>query len=331
MAYTYAEAGVSVDHVKEIQKTTALRIAGTLNKKVLLPAGHYSGLVRIGKEKVAIHTDGVGTKVRVAQQLQNYDTVGIDCVAMNVNDLVCIGARPIALVDYLALQKADAKLVDEIMKGLVKGATMANVSIVGGETAIVPDLVKGIHGKGFDLSAACIGVVEGKPITGRDVQVGDVIVGLSSSGLHSNGYTLARKVLKEKKWLKEMLKPTLIYSTAVLEMLEKAHIHGMAHITGGAFSKLVRVLPKSTGVVLDGMPSPSPIFKALQEKTRLSSREMYRTFNMGIGFCVFCPESEASNVIAISRKHGIPAKVVGRVINGKGVVLEDRGRRVSLA
>ncbi|MBU1198148.1 phosphoribosylformylglycinamidine cyclo-ligase [Candidatus Micrarchaeota archaeon] len=331
MPYTYARAGVNVQRVKGIQRDTQRQLASTLNRDVILSAGHYSALVNIQGKKIAVHTDGVGTKVLVAQQLGTYDTVGIDAIAMNVNDLACIGAKPITVVDYLALQKPDPALIREIMKGLVKGAKKANVSIVGGETAITPDLIKGINGNGFDLSATCVGIVEKKLITGKDIRENDVLVGMASTGLHSNGYTLARKVLlkgknrSNKKLMKEMLKPTRIYSPAALEMAEKVRVHGFAHITGGAFSKLTRVLPKKLGVVLDRMPTPPRLFNTIQRNAHLGKREMYRTFNMGIGFCVWVASKQVKRTLAISRKHGIPAQVIGRVIKGHRILLHDKG------
>ncbi len=336
MGFTYAKSGVSVDKVKGIQVQTAKALASTLHSNVLLPAGHYSGLVEVGGQKIALHTDGVGTKVLVAQVAQKYDTVGIDCVAMNVNDLACIGAKPVALVDYIALEKADPVLIAEIMKGLVKGSKLADVSIIGGETAITPDLIRGEDGKGFDLSATCMGVVEGPLVTGENIQEGDIVIGLASSGLHSNGYSLARKVLlppgkkPDAVILKELLEPTVIYSPAVMEIVEKTAVHGLAHITGGAFSKLTRILPKNKGTVLDAMPKPARIFQKLAKEGNISTREMYRTFNMGVGFCVILPKNYLDTVIAICQKHGIAAWPIGYVSGQAGVWLKQGSEKIDL-
>jgi phosphoribosylformylglycinamidine cyclo-ligase len=171
----------------------------------------------------------VGSKLLVADELGKFDTVGIDAVAMNVNDIVCVGAAPLVLVDYLALAKEDGELVSEVVKGLQEGARMAGCAIVGGETAILPDMIKGGR-RPFDLAATCVGVVGGEVITGEKMKVGDAIVGMESSGLHSNGFTLARKVLDSKKWGEEMLEPTRIYVKPVLEMLKQGEVHGLAHI-----------------------------------------------------------------------------------------------------
>ncbi len=238
-----------------------------------------------------MHADGVGTKVLVAEACHKYDTIGIDCVAMNVNDIICLGAEPLALVDYLALEKPRLKLVMDIMKGLRRGALDAGVAVVSGETAIVPDLVQG-----FDLSAAVVGIVrKNDVITGADAEPGDVILGLSSSGIHSNGLTLARKLLLSRKpdlrVARELLRPTRIYVKPVTRLLSAGvEIHGLAHITGGAYSKLKRIGTRAkVGFHLNNLPEPQLIFKKIQVKGHVSYKEMYRTFNMGIGFLIICP------------------------------------------
>jgi phosphoribosylformylglycinamidine cyclo-ligase len=185
------------------------------------------------------------------------------------------------------------------------------------------------------LSATCIGVVEGPLVTGESTREGDVVIGLESTGLHSNGYSLARKVLLpegggERKLLKEMLEPTAIYSPAALEIVEHANVHGLAHVTGGAFSKLARILPKGCGVVLDGMPKPAALFERIAEEGKVPVREMYRTFNMGIGFCVVCPESETEKVLRISQKHGFSAQEIGLVEGKPGVRLAQGGKTIEL-
>ncbi|MCX8197313.1 MAG: phosphoribosylformylglycinamidine cyclo-ligase [Candidatus Micrarchaeota archaeon] len=324
----YARAGVNVKKVRAIHNLVGRMLFAKQPSFVLPIKDHYAGLFRVGGKTLAIHCDGVGSKVLVAQQLSKYDTVGIDCVAMNVNDIICIGARPLVLVDYLALAEEDRRLVVEIMKGLRKGAQEAGCALVGGETAILPEIISGAA-KPFDLAATCVGVVEGRLITGKDMKVGDVVIGLESSGLHSNGYTLARKVL-EQRWWKEMLTPTRIYVKPVLEMLENCKVAGLAHITGGAFSKLARIGKHAkAGFLLDGMPQTNGVMAELEEKVG-DPYEFYRTFNGGIGMCVICPKQEAEEVLSISKKYKIKAYEIGKVIRKQDVLLQKGGKRISL-
>lgn len=275
---------------------------------------------------MALHADGVGTKVLVAEALRKYDTIGIDCVAMNVNDVICVGAKPLALVDYLALEKPRPTLVAAIMKGLRKGAQQAGVAIVGGETAIVPDLVHG-----FDLSGAVVGVVKRNSIiTGGQTEPGDVILGLRSNGIHSNGLTLARKVLLGRKahqvFARELLRPTRIYVKQISELLQsRLEVHGLAHITGGAYSKLKRIGKRAkTGFQLDNLPNPPWIFKEIQTMGRVPEREMYRTFNMGIGFVIICPEKVEKLVKRLLPEAGR----IGYVTSSRDVVVSDGDREV---
>ena len=347
--WSYSKAGVDLDRVKRAHSIIASLIESTyklregLFGRIIKGAGHYAALIDIGSGKaLALHADGVGTKVLIAQLMDRYDTVGMDCVAMNVNDLICVGAEPIALIDYLAMEKSDEEMVAEIVKGLVKGAKMAGIAIIGGETAIMPGVIKGaIEGKGFDLAGLSIGVVEtDKLILGNKIQVRDVVIGVKSSGIHSNGLTLARKVLLEHAGLKinqyidelgctlgeELLRPTLIYVKPVLELLKKnLEIHGLAHITGGSFTKLMRLTPQGLGFKLDNMPEPQPIFKLIQRLGGISNWEMYRTFNMGVGFCVIAPSHVADEVIRTFRAHGYEAQQIGKVIDKPGVEIVVKG------
>ncbi|OIO20870.1 phosphoribosylformylglycinamidine cyclo-ligase [Candidatus Micrarchaeota archaeon CG11_big_fil_rev_8_21_14_0_20_47_5] len=325
MASTYSDAGIDVKKAVRIHEAMAKIIAGTKNEFCEGEFGHYAGIVKIGEEMIAITNDGVGSKLLVAQKMKKFDTVGIDCVAMVVNDLICIGAKPIALVDYIALQKQDETLVLELMKGLAQGCVQSGCAIVGGETAILPEIVNG-----FDLEATCIGRVEGGVVDGRIVKEGDAVVGLASSGLHSNGYTLARKVLSMEKWGKEMLTPATIYVKPVLEMIKECEVHGLANITGGAFSKMSRLTKRSgCGFLLDGVPTLPPIFAELRRGVP-SDYEMYRTFNCGIGFCVVCEKEDAKKVIAVAKKYGIGAQVIGQAIAKKDILLKKDGKEISL-
>jgi len=326
---TYASSGVDVSRVKKMQNRINDMAFSASNEYSLPVKGHYAGLFKAGGSTLTMHCDGVGSKVLVAEDMGKYDTVGIDAIAMNVNDIICIGSKPIVAVDYLALAKSDEELVFEIMKGLVAGAKESGVALIGGETAILPDMIKGGK-RPFDLAVTCVGIMEREMITGSSLKTGDAVIGLESSGIHSNGYTLARKVLSVKEWGKEMLEPTRIYVKPVLEMLGSSDIHGIAHITGGAFSKLMRVgAYAKKGFVLDSMPKPAPVFKALAEKVN-DEREMHRTFNMGVGMCIMAPETEESRLISIARKHGVKAQRVGTVTDKEDVVLVKNGKRISL-
>ncbi len=324
---SYAKAGVDVNKSEDAHRRIGKLIERTFSQRddkfgsVFLGFGHYAGLINTGNDKLlALHSDGVGTKVLVAQRLGKYDTVGIDCVAMNVNDLICLGAEPVALVVYLALQEVDEEMVAGITRGLVKGALEAGTAIVGGETAIMPDVIKG-EGKGFDLAAMSLGVVDGKKVIAGDrVNAGDVVIGLESSGIHSNGLTLARRVLNGMDMEEELLEPTKIYVKGVLDILGKVDVHGMGHVTGGAFSKLKRIV--KGGMYLDSMPDPPEIFKKIKKYGKVQDREMYRTFNMGIGFCLVVDPEEADRVIAISRSHGTAACTIGKVIEDRGIKMK---------
>ncbi len=314
--------------VKKIQDKVNDMIATTQNKYSENLFGHYAGLFGVGGKRLTMHVDGVGSKVLVAQDVNKFDTVGIDAVAMNVNDLICVGSRPIVAVDYLALEKSDESLVLDVMKGVVEGCKQSEVALIGGETAILPDIIKGT-GKPFDLAVTCVGVLE-KEIIGSAMASGNILIGLGSSGLHSNGYTLARRTLDSKKWGKEMLTPTRIYSTAVLEMISSCQIGGIAHITGGAFSKLMRIgAHAKVGFELDNMPKPIPIFEEIALKVN-SNYEMYRTFNMGVGMVIAAPAAEESAIRSIAKKHGIGTQVIGKVSAKQDVVLNKEGKNISL-
>ncbi|MFQ6136065.1 MAG: phosphoribosylformylglycinamidine cyclo-ligase [Candidatus Hydrothermarchaeales archaeon] len=337
MPKTYSEAGVDIDEegraihelVSEIQKTASFR-KGKIGES-LTKIGHFSGIVRLDDTKaLAISTDGVGSKVLIAEAMQKYDTIGIDLVAMNANDIICVGAEPIALVDYIAMERPDPEVTREIGLGLAKGAEMAGIAIVGGELASLPDTVRGL-----DLVGTIIGVVEiGKIISGETIELGDTIIGLESSGIHSNGLTLARKVLLEAYDIEEkvfgdrsvgeeLLEPTKIYVKEVLDILNKVEVKGLANITGGGLGNLARLA--QYGFSLYDLPKPHKVFDVIQEVGEISDEEMYRTFNMGIGFCVVVGEDGADKVIEICEKHGTKGQIIGRVAEGKGVRLEDMG------
>ena len=336
MTITYKSAGVNVSKIRQSQNAIGKIISSThrvsKNIKIVHGFGHYAGIIEIsGGKLLATHTDGVGTKVMIANLMKKYDTVGIDCIAMNVNDIICIGATPISFVDYIAANKNDQKIFKKIVKGLATGAKKAAVPIVGGETAIMPDLISG-KGFSFDLAGMVVGILSKKQmILGKKINVGDVIIGAKSSGLHSNGYSLARKVLLSKYSLKSrfkgigvlgnaLLTPTEIYVKPVLEIIQKCNVHGLAHITGGSFTKLLRL--KKIGYDLDSLPKPPAIMQLIEEQG-VKSLEMYKTFNMGIGFCVISPKNEEKRINSIFKKYGIKSKRVGQIIERKGVFVNS--------
>jgi len=232
---TYKEAGVDIE-------AEDIAIKGILSTLKTSLSGHFAGLVEFGDYYLSMCTDGVGSKVMVAEHLNKFDTVGIDMVAMNVNDVICIGAKPIAMVDYLAIEMVEPDKIKEIMVGVAEGVKQAGCEVISGETATLPEVING-----FDLAGTCLGVVKkDELITGEKIQEGDVIIGLESNGVHSNGYTLARNVLDLDKWGEELLKPTRIYVKEILSILGP-DVHGLSHITGGGLRKLKRVIPKGLG------------------------------------------------------------------------------------
>ncbi len=333
---TYAKSGVDID--KKSDSIAALvdhlrfRRRG-LGKPIDLP-GHFTGLIDFGDYALTLCTDGVGTKLLVADAMRKWDTVGIDCVAMNVNDTICVGSEPIAFVDYIAIDRPDEHITSEIGKGLDAGAKMSNMTIVGGEIAVLPELVKG-----FDLAGTCLGAVQKSMIiTGERILPGDVLIGLPSAGIHSNGLTFARKILeandvgyKDKpKGLRrsvglELLEPTTVYVKQVLGLLHRVEIRGMANITGGGLRNLLR-LKKGVGFIVEDPMEPNPIFDMLQGLGDVTDQEMYQTFNMGMGYCLVVPEQDADQALKIAGKG---AKVVGHAVGGEGVELPELKLRYS--
>ena len=326
---TYREVGVDIAAIKRSQESIGRLIKSTHRGTGTVHGfGHYAGLVEVpGDLLLATHTDGVGTKVMIANALKKYDTVGIDCVAMNANDVVCVGAAPASFVDYIAANRNDSRIFAMLARGLASGAKKAGVPIVGGETAIMPDMFGG-DGFAFDLAGTITGLVKkSRTILGRDIRAGDVIVGARSTGLHSNGYTLARKALLSEYSVDDhapkvgrigdaLLEPTEIYVKPVLEILDECDIHGLAHITGGSFSKLTRL--RGVGFEIDSLPPTPPIMNLIADQG-VEPGEMYRTFNMGVGFCVVAPETESDQIISAFGKHRIRADVIGRVTGKRGV------------
>lgn len=339
-AMTYRDAGVDVTKIRTAQKSIGAIISSThkfiSEGKVVSGFGHYAGLIKLRGDTLALHSDGVGTKVIVAQLMNRFDTIGIDCVAMNVNDVICVGARPIGFLDYIALRQPNEQLLQDIARGLVEGARQSETAIVGGETAVLPDLIAGDE-NAFDLAGMVMGTVRGRPLLGNAIRPGDLILGVQSSGLHSNGYTLARKVLLSRYSIddnaehlvqtvgEELLVPTRIYVKPVMEIFKKKiNVHGIGHITGGAFKKLAR-LNHGVRYELDQLPSPTGIFRQIQVDGGIETKEMYRTFNMGIGLCLICPPGSAEAVRRIFSKHRMHSAIIGRVEKGSGEVIASIG------
>jgi phosphoribosylformylglycinamidine cyclo-ligase len=262
-----------------------------------------------------------------------YDTIGIDCVAMNVNDVICVGARPISMVDYIAVEKADAEMLGAIAVGLAAGAKQAGISISGGEISQLKDVIRG-----FDLIGMAVGIVPlDRIITGRDLAPDDVIIGLESNGIHSNGLTLARQAFFERAELpidhvfpelgislgEELLRPTLIYVPEILDIIEQVpSVKALINITGDGFLNLPRVAA-TVGFEIDNLPEPPPVFRLIQQCGAVGAAEMFEVYNMGIGFCVLVAERDRDQTLAILQHHGRRAQSIGRVIedDSKGVYL----------
>lgn len=332
---TYKQAGVDTSKEQLALKQLLKWTEKTFNFRegtgsVKLHQGYFANIIDIGGGKgLAISTDGVGTKILIAQLMGKYDTVGIDCVAMNVNDVLCVGAEPFSMVDYLAVSQPDAEVLSQIGKGLYEGARIARINVPGGEIAQIKEMIKGVReGYEFDLVGTAVGLVElDRIIVGQGIEDKDVVVGFASSGIHSNGLTLARKVLFEKGGFSidsyipdlgralgyELLEPTLIYVNPVVEMLKGGiNIKALIHITGDGLLNLFRVA-SPVSYFLDHLPTPQPIFYLIQKTGNISDEEMFTVFNMGIGFCLVVSEENIDDVLKIANKHNIKADRIGYV------------------
>jgi phosphoribosylformylglycinamidine cyclo-ligase len=334
--FTYQQAGVDTDRASAglkgllhwVRQTHALRQdVGA----VRLPIGYYANVIDIGHGMgLAISTDGVGSKLLVAQLMDKYDTVGIDCIAMNANDVLCVGAQPLSLVDYLAVQVPEVRLLEQLGKGLYEGAKRANITIAGGELAQIGEMIKGVRdGYAFDLAATCVGTVPlDRILVGQHIEEGDVLIGLASTGIHSNGLTLARRVLLDQEGLRidqyipelrrclgeELLAPTRIYVREVCAMLDAPlPIKALLHITGDGLLNLRRI-QAPVGFVIEQLPEPQPIFRLIQARGRVSEAEMYQVFNMGVGFCVVTVPAAVAQVHAIARQHDVIPYDLGHAV-----------------
>ncbi len=327
---TYKDAGVDIDTANEFVERIKTSIKTTARKEVVSGIGGFGGLFRLNtvdlKNPVLVSsTDGVGTKLRVAHMMDKHDTIGIDLVAMSVNDVVVQGAEPLFFLDYLATGKIELEKSVQIVEGITEGCRQAGCTLLGGETAEMP----GFYQPGeYDLAGFCVGVVESeKLITGSTISVNDRIIGIASSGLHSNGYSLARKVLLEKGKLGvhdkipglektvglELLEPTRIYVKPLLNLFKNFNIKGLVHITGGGFyDNIPRIIPQvCRAVIKKGTWPIPPIFNAIREIGNVEGKEMFRVFNMGIGMMIIVPEKECDAVLERLHVLGEKAYTIG--------------------
>jgi phosphoribosylformylglycinamidine cyclo-ligase len=328
----YGRSGVDQDladlAVSRLVAALAAGSGGGPSRKVDLD-GHYAAVLALdGQLGIALATDGVGTKILVAEEMGRYDTIGIDCVAMNVNDVICVGAEPIAMLDYLAVEKADPDVCEQLGVGLARGAELAGIEIPGGELAQIGELVKG-----FDIAGSCFGTVAlDRIVDGSGVEPGDLVIGLPSSGIHSNGYTLARSALEGLPMEDEslgrplgdlLLEPTAIYVRAVMELLgSEVPVHGLAHITSGGLDNLLR-LRAEVRYEIDEPLEAQPLFGLIAERGDVPEEEMYRVFNMGCGFCCVVPADAGGDAISILERHHPGTRRIGEVVEGPRSVLRS--------
>lgn len=339
---TYKQAGVDEEREQKTLRELMLpwfektRISSVAHSVLGVGDGHFATVIKFSSSSsVALSTDGVGTKILVARMADRYETVGIDCVANNVNDLICIGARPLVLLDYIAIDRIDENVLEDIARGLSAGAQEARIEIAGGEIAQVAGLLASSAGGPpmFDLVGTALGEIPGDPprtLDGSMVSPGDIVLGLPSSGLHSNGYSLARHVLFEKARLTldyqlpesgqsladALLEPTRIYVRQVQALWDAdIPIHGLVNISGGGLLNLAR-LSADVSYVLDSVPDEAPIFRLIREKGQLSGAEMFAAFNMGVGLCIVVPESSLERSLSILEGVGESPFILGSVHSG---------------
>ena len=342
-APSYEDAGVrgQSEALSAVERHLRPTFSFPTNGEVLTEFGHYASVVKLTDDlALALCTDGVGSKTIIASSLNRYDTIAFDCVAMNVNDLLCVGARPLAMVDYLGVHTLDARRADELLSGLGAAAKEAAIAVPGGEVAQLPEII-GSDGRvpgdptAFDLVGTCVGTLHpDELILGRAVEPGDTIIGLASSGLHSNGYTLARRVLLRDAGMslqdhvdqlgrslgEELIEPTSIYVRSVTALWDAGvETRGLSHITGDGYANLVR-LEAEVGYELDALPDPQPIFGLIQQRGDIGTEEMFRVFNMGVGMVVITPSSHTARALAVLERAGQSAHRIGVVIDEPGVV-----------
>lgn len=322
---TYKDAGVDIDKANRLVRSVKLLTREKIRPEALGKIGGFSGFFRARfknmKEPIlTAATDGVGTKLMVADIVGKHDTVGIDLVAMCANDIVACGAEPLFFLDYFATGRLNNILMLKVLKGILTGCREARCALIGGETAELPGLYRN---EDYDLAGFCVGAVDkNKIIDGSKIAIGDVVLGISSSGPHSNGYSLIRKVFSKHEMKKQfkniLLKPTAIYVRPILTLLERVKVNGIAHITGGGFyDNILRILPKKHVAVLNPHSWHVPkIFKIIQERSNLDSKDMYRTFNMGIGMVSILKRDDASKAKKILSRFNLNSFIIGEVVKG---------------
>ena len=329
---TYREAGVDIQRGDEFVKRIGPLVRSTFRPEVMGDLGGFGGLFRFPSDRyrepiLVSGTDGVGTKVTLARMMNRHDTIGIDLVAMCVNDILVSGAEPLFFLDYLATGHLEIDVAEAIVQGIAEGCRQAECALIGGETAEMPSCYPAGE---YDLAGFSVGVVERSEMLGKEkIQLGDVVIGVASSGLHSNGYSLARRVLfEEQGWTPEaqvpdlsellgeaLLRPTTIYVKLVKALLSKSRLHGLAHITGGGITgNLPRILPEKFGAVIDRKSwEPPSIFAIIQQAGKIDLEEMFRVFNMGVGLIVVAPSDEASKILATIQEQGMAGWVMGKI------------------
>jgi phosphoribosylformylglycinamidine cyclo-ligase len=319
---TYKTSGVDISKANAFVRAIQRDVKKTLSPSVIKDKGAFGSLFALNlkgiKNPVLVSsTDGVGTKLLIAQQAKKHDTVGIDLVAMNVNDILCVGARPLFFLDYIACGKVDVKVLKDVVKGITEGCRQAGCSLIGGETAEMPGLYSPQE---YDLAGFAVGIVDkDRIVNGSGIKAGDKVIGLPSSGIHSNGYSLVRKVLsaaEQKKWSGELLSPTRIYAREVMMLTEKFQLRGIAHITGGAYyEKLTKILPLGLCFSINKESWLVPeIFKLVQKNGNVADSEMFRTFNMGIGMAFVVRAVDVDMVKTFLRHKRITFYEMGDVI-----------------
>ncbi len=332
---TYKDSGVDIEKADKFVQQIKGFVKETFDKNVITPIGGFAGayLLEITKYKepvITSSTDGVGTKLKIAQAVNKHDTIGIDLVAMCVNDLVTTASKPLFFLDYFATGKLEPEVAVDVIKGISEGCKQAQCALIGGETAEMPGMYK--DGE-YDLAGFAVGVVEReKMLDGSKTQKGDILIGLASSGIHSNGYSLVRKLIEVKgysldtyidnigkKLWEELLTPTRIYVKSILKLVENVDVHAIAHITGGGIpGNLIRVLNDNIKAVIEeGTWEVLPIFKWIEKEGNIPKDEMYKTFNMGIGMIIAIPEKEKEKTLEILKEEGEKAFVIGYLEEGE--------------
>lgn len=335
--WTYQRAGVDIDRAAEVIERLKQRALRTSRPEVREGIGGFAGIFRVSerwqKPCLVAGSDGVGTKLKIASKLCRHDTVGIDLVAMCVNDILCVGAEPMFFLDYFACGRLEPSVFEAVLSGIIRGCEEAGCVLLGGETAEMPDMYA--DGE-YDLAGFAVGIVEEEKIVdGKTIVPGDILIGLASSGLHSNGFSLVRKVLEYarvpfdadiegKNLAEELLRPTRIYVRSVLPLLERVRVKGMVHVTGGGIvENLPRILPNSCRAYIRKEAIPTPwIFRFIQERGNVPEEEMWRVFNMGVGFVLVIPQEDVETALRLFAHCGEKAFVLGEIVLGeKGVAL----------